>query len=480
MSQGESSAGRSLRTSERIVATGASPFLCPGSSQSVSRAVHLARLNAAWPICDQCDWRLDTEGLAGKTVESAERIRDHRANGICRTEFGVRGPYLNELDRRTAADLARVFSLCVNEHFHVITRAPDEMIAVRSLQTLSRTMADKSMPEIQPTRVELSPVVVGYDGRNSSPDIFVGVTAAVREFGLTVFDIGRCTAASIQEATRSLPECAGAVFVTGSGMPVSWTGLDVSDSNGDPVPVVWKDFGVRLQHVSVFSASETQSCDRTFQEDDGLRELLQRARSQSKSCEDQNTASTPLADSHLRLLLPAMEERNLWRTRLSRHSGEHHVVDFEPRYRQWLSRWYGRSSAMRVQVRSDDIVIRQRVEWLAEQSQLEFIARPRLEQGLVRSCHLTMTIEEDDRKFQVQNQSGDAIPPDRLAALINLAIPSQASHVTAHADSASGRFWLTDSARSAAAGLTEHVRDGLASLGLLIRLIESGKIELQP
>ncbi len=71
-------------------------------------AIHLARLNVAWAGCDHCEWRFDAEGLAERTVVETGRIRSHRIDGIRRTEFGIRGQYINDLDRQTAADLTRV------------------------------------------------------------------------------------------------------------------------------------------------------------------------------------------------------------------------------------------------------------------------------------------------------------------------------------------------------------------------------------
>lgn len=457
-----------------------SPFLCPGGTQPVSRALHLARLNAAWPTCDQCEWRHDTEGLAQKTIEVTDRIRDHRAIGIQRTEFGVRGQYINELDRKTASELARLFCVCLYENSKATDQAEAEEARRRETANRSRSSsADRSAIEVKASFAELQPVVVGYDGRSSSPDIFVGVTAAVREFGLPLIDLGRCTAASIQEAARSQPGCSGAIFVTGSGSPASWTGLDVSDAAGDPVPVVWKDFGVRLQHVSLTAQSgPVPNAHQVRQPEDRLTEMLNRMRSENRTSPKTTAETTTAATSHLRLLLPPLENRSRWLARLGRHSGEQRLLDFEPTYRQWLRRWYPEKHPMRVHVRSEDVLVQQRVAWLAEQTQLELICRSIHDSTNIPSCRLTLTIHEDDRFFSLQNFNGDAISAERLAAMINVAIHSQASQVTAHTDTASGRFWLTDASRSSSLHSTEHVRDGLAVLGLVSRLMTAGRISL--
>jgi hypothetical protein len=319
--------------------------------------------------------------------------------------------------------------------------------------------------------------VIGYDGRSSSPDIFVGVTTAVREFGMSVIDIGRCTAASIQEAVRSFPECSGAILITGAGMLPSWTGLDAFDPVGDPVPVVWKDFGVRLQYVCSDAETRKQSADETeiVERDSGMEEMLQRVR---RSSEDNNQPGRR-SQTVLRLQLPAPEQRQSWSRRLSRQSGTHEVIDFEDRYRQWLSRWYPQRSDMRILVRSDDPLIGQRISWLSSQTGLEIVGRSVNDAGDVPSCRMKVTIHEDDRELTLANGYGELVSPERLAAQLNDAIHSHASQVTAHADPASGRFWLTDAGRPVSRGLTEHVRDGLAVVGLLARLLESGRLSLQ-
>ncbi len=451
-------------------------FLCPGSSQIISRAVHLARLNAGWSICDECDWRMNTEGLAEKTVLTAERIRDHRANGILRTEFGFRGQHINELDRRTTSDLARVFCFCLHEQSAFAASNEDSMAGSRIKSARAASNSSSSSPnDLQPTLEKLAPVVIGYDGRNSSPDIFVGVTSAIREFGLPVIDIGRSTAASIQEAARTLPDCCGSVFVTGAGMPNSWTGLDVSDAAGDPIPVVWKDFGVRLLHISQESTT-AHNTSRVSGEsaDDALSQMIERMRSQGQAPVQDRSSHT----RRLRLLLPAVEERTRWMSRLSRQSGEHRLLDFEPKYREWLARWYPPQNGLRIHVRSDDMLIHQRVAWLAEHSNMELVSRPLHDASTIRSCHMTMTINEDDRQFSLENGNGTVISPERLAAMLNVAVHSAASQVTAHADSASGRFWLTDAGRSASDRLTEHVRDSLALLGLISKLLITDRLSL--
>ncbi len=409
-----------------------SPFVCPGNSAAVSRAIHLARLNAAWPGCDQCEWRFDSEGLAERTVLETERIRSQRIDGIRRTEFGIRGQYINDLDRQTAADLTRIFSACLHEQSaqHDVDAKARRLPRETRLGKTGVTEPETSTAEF----LAVAPVIVGYDGRSASVDLAIGVVATSREFGMPVLDIGRCTAASIQEAARSFHESCGAILVTGAGTPNAWAGMDVFDRHGDAVPVVWKDFHVQLEHISSDAA--------TF----------------------------------LKLRLPEAAVRRRWARRLTRHSGSHDVVNFEDRYRDWLLQWYPKQSGLRILVRTDDVLLQQRLAWISQTTGLEIICRGTHDLAVTPHVALTMTIPEDDRQFHVLNAYAQPVNSERLALALNRAMHTQSSHITAHADAASDRFWLTDAARTGTRNSTESIHDALVTLGLIARLTESKRL----
>lgn len=417
---------------DQLVPVSGSPFVCPGNSAAVSRAIHLARLNAAWPGCDQCEWRFDSEGLAERTVLETERIRSQRIDGIRRTEFGIRGQYINDLDRQTAADLTRIFCACLHEQ----SAADDvDAEAERSPRETRPGRSHVTPPEISAAAFQaVAPVIVGYDGRSASVDLAIGVVAASREFGLPVMDVGRCTAASIQEAARCFHESCGAILVTGGGSPNAWAGVDVFDRRGDAVPVVWKDFGVQLEHVSFEAAA------------------------------------------FLKLRLPDTAVRRRWARRLTRQSGSHDVVNFEDRYRDWLLRWYPKQSGLRILVRTNDVLLQQRLAWISRATGLEIICRGTHDLAVTPHVALTMTIPEDDRQSHVLNACDQPVNSERLALALNHAMHTQSSQITAHADAASDRFWLTDAARSGSRRSTESIYDALATLGLIARLTESKRL----
>ncbi len=406
---------------------------------AISRSIHLARLNAAWPGCDQCEWRFNSEGLAQRTVLETDRIRSHRIDGIRRTEFGIRGQYINDLDRQTAADLTRIFAACLHEQStHLDALAGERCGVSPSVQVRTLPLVANSATDPAPAAFQaIAPVIVGYDGRSASVDLAIGVVAASREFGLPVIDIGRCTAASVLEAARSFRESCGAILVTGAGSPNAWAGLDVFDRGGDTVPVVWKEVGVQLEHVSADSGA------------------------------------------FLKLQLPDTATRARWARRLTRQSGPHNVVSFEDRYRDWLLRWYPKQSSLRILVRTDDELIQQRLAWISEVTGLEIISRRLHDSSVPPHVVMTLSVSEDDRQFQIINAANQLVTADRLALMLNRAMHSQSVHVTAHADAASARFWISDAARIGSPGPAESIRDALATLGLVSRLMESKRLNYE-
>lgn len=169
-------------------------YRCPGERYAIPRAVHLARMAAFYPKCRECPSRMD----GGR--ETALPIIDapHPARSPLFRTNGVRGRYVNEIDRHRAGELAAAFAAVLHEE---------------DPPTLDR------LTRPGPT------VVVGFDERPSSPDIVAGVALALRRMGCQVVDIGLCTRPCHWFAVHHLHATAG-VFVSGSGCDPSFTGLD--------------------------------------------------------------------------------------------------------------------------------------------------------------------------------------------------------------------------------------------------------------
>ncbi|MCA9066259.1 MAG: hypothetical protein KDA96_24495, partial [Planctomycetaceae bacterium] len=402
-------------------ATRVTSYICPGASQPISRSLHLARLHAAWPVCDQCPRRNETEGLTASRASRVQQIQEARSVGLIRTESGLRGQYINQLNRSTIAWLTTVFC--------------DSLVRQYQDQHINPSLPAAAEVEIR--NAAAGTVAVGYDSRASSPDLFVGVASAVADSGLNVLDIGRCTAASIQEAVRSSPEVIGGIITTGAGFSPALTGLDVFDAVNESVAVVWRDYQIVLSAVS--------------------------------------HNETPV--NRWQLELPDGTQRRPVR-RLARRSGTRSVVDFESRYRTWISRWFPEHSRTSVIVRTSDPLMIERIEWLTQRDQLNAVCRPVSERAERGEATVSVTIWEDDRGCEISDQYGQVIRCDDLAEQLNRAIRSRSSQVTAHADPASNRFWLTDAGRPSQGDQTEHITDGLATLGLTLKLMESGRLSL--
>lgn len=411
--------------------TGGPLFVCPGQLQPVTPAVHRARLSAGWNVCDACEWRLHTEGLSDRVSAQVEFIRGQRSAGIERTEFGVRGMWLNALTPAAAALLAQILSLSLADRWQERrqTRSSPGTQVLRGPVT--------SAAELTFAREPLPELLMGFDGRAFSAEVFGGAVTAVRELGVDVLDVGRSTAAMLQEVLRCQPRLAGALFVTGSGAPAGWSGLDATDVAGDGVQVVWREFGL------------------------GLRPLAEAGQS--------DALQEPPSGLRLSLQLPEAIRGGLALRRLSRTAGRYGALDFEDRYREWLQGWHGGASSARLLVGTDDGLVRQRVQWLAEHCGWSLAVCSAAESRRAESG-AAIEVLEDDRWFVLRRAGGERVAAERLAQRLNSAAAagSRTSQLTAHADSVTGRLWFSDAARPGNAGMTERIEDALAVAGVLL------------
>ncbi len=97
-----------------------------------------------------------------------------------------------------------------------------------------RAGIDKSAPH--PGRRIIQPrgpcIVIGHDARTSSPDLTVGLAAALRRMECDVVDIGRVSRPSLDFAVQHL-HADGGVYVGGQGCAPAWNGLEFVGSGGD-------------------------------------------------------------------------------------------------------------------------------------------------------------------------------------------------------------------------------------------------------
>ncbi len=192
-------------------------YICPGETHPISRSVHLARMAAFYPNCRDCPFRTETGHLPQDTIDRLQQTERRAVPAKLFREEGVRGVYLNELSRRQAELIAAAYASVL------WSRAPlvGQMTSVKSHESNNAGHPNPS-------------IVVGYDDRPSAPDIFSGVTQALRRMSCDVIDIGLTTKPALQFAVERWGTVGG-VMVTGSGCDPSRIGMDFVGREGMPI-----------------------------------------------------------------------------------------------------------------------------------------------------------------------------------------------------------------------------------------------------
>ena len=258
-----------------------SACVCPGETHSISFSVHLSRLASGYSACRNCHHN-DALGQFPRVLQTASHERTVGKSLV--TADGVRGIYLNDLDRIRAADWGAAFaSILWDEQPRIGRVAPKEpakqhsnvMIQRRSDPDIVQSTgegptagldASSPMPvHTVSTSARRGPmVVIGFDERPSSPDIIMGVALGLRRMGCQVIDLGQTTSPCFHFAVHHL-EAAGGVFVTGSGRDPAWTGFQFS--GGGALPCQQPDFLNELQrraNSNVVRPTRTAGSQRPF------------------------------------------------------------------------------------------------------------------------------------------------------------------------------------------------------------------------
>jgi len=196
----------------------AGEYRCPGEAYSISHAVHVARMAAFYPKCRQCVWNGASADIPTTltALSAGDAASSHQPLGCSTVDVpavsplfrseGVRGRYLNDIDRRIAGEIAGALASLLWE------RRPWDMA----------------------TGIPDGPaVLVGHDERPQSPDIVTGAASALRRMGCRVIDIGLVTRPCLWFAVEHLQAQAG-LLATGSGYDPSFTGLDFMGSPNNP------------------------------------------------------------------------------------------------------------------------------------------------------------------------------------------------------------------------------------------------------
>jgi|GEM_PF-343894 len=228
----------------RVLDDASTRFHCPGESHPVSFSVHVARQASGFAACRSCSQNsISGHGLSARPSPQ----REHSAGRSLITREGIRGLYLNELDRIRATDWSAAFaSILWDEQPRVGRTTVTKDSAAKELGTSSATddiaasvpstVKDASSPiaPLPPSSVRRGPVVVmGFDERSSSPDIVMGVALGLRRMGCHVIDLGQTTSPCFHFAVHHL-DAVGGVFVTGAGCDPAWTGFRLAGRTSIP------------------------------------------------------------------------------------------------------------------------------------------------------------------------------------------------------------------------------------------------------
>ncbi|MFK7779193.1 MAG: hypothetical protein QM501_13890 [Gimesia sp.] len=234
-------------------------FQCPGENYPISKAVHLSRLAAFNPICRECPHRTETGNLSPQTVKQLQHIQMKRTSSHSLfTREGVRGVYLNEINRTQAAQIAGAFSNLLWESLPLKGLAPQKPAA-----HLSKTK-DHSLERFNSEIGRGPNVVIGFDERPSSPDIITGVASALRRNGCRVIDLGLTVPAVMSFAMTHL-QAQGAIMVTGSQCGPSYTGFEFLRENSQPISIGYGLEKIQKIHSNGFGrASRQPGSQRTF------------------------------------------------------------------------------------------------------------------------------------------------------------------------------------------------------------------------
>jgi hypothetical protein len=214
---------------------------CPGEAYDIPLAVHRARLAAGYAKCRHCRHHPEAVALAetgapesqsatasGPVVEMGATPIAPAVAALFQPE-GIRGVYLNQLDRQLAGELAAAFA-------QELARDLPELATDTGLEP--DPSAD-SMPEwgegvrVLQAGVPGPVVVLAHDERPISPDLARGVCLALRRMGCQVVDLGLATRGELGWAIGQL-QGVGGVLVTGAGKGPEWTGLDLAGPGGEP------------------------------------------------------------------------------------------------------------------------------------------------------------------------------------------------------------------------------------------------------
>jgi phosphomannomutase len=197
-------------------------YQCPGENYTISRSVHLGRLARFYPNCRECPHRHDTGGLARRVVRALEALPARKTLRF--DDFGVRGVYLNEIDRATAREVAGCFGLLLRQRALDVPSAPAPSAQAEMAPHPTGIASGKRMTK----------VVVARDEHPCTPDLAVGAIDGLRYAGCEVIDLGVASSPCLVFCIQHL-EADGGVMLCGDAADSSVIGLRLWRQGGGPL-----------------------------------------------------------------------------------------------------------------------------------------------------------------------------------------------------------------------------------------------------
>ncbi|HEX3658777.1 MAG TPA: hypothetical protein VHV55_23495 [Pirellulales bacterium] len=148
-------------------------FLCPGESQPVGRAIHLARLASYYAACRTCQHRHETGLLSLAVRRRLEQCESLPPRGPEFHAEGVQGVYHNQLTVAAMRRLAAAFGLVLRERLAELHPAPRDPV-----------------------------VVLAGDGRPITPEFLAAAAEGLRYCGCHVRETSSATSAMLAFAQQ--------------------------------------------------------------------------------------------------------------------------------------------------------------------------------------------------------------------------------------------------------------------------------------
>jgi len=193
-------------------------YRCPGESYDIGYSVHLARIAAGFPACRNCPQRGNSGELPVHQLAWLDRSGEQKPQSSLFTADGVRGIYLNDLNRISVGRLAGAFARLLWERHPPRLKSPSD-----EQETSTVVESKRSVPL----------VLVGHDERSHSPDLQQGAVQILRRMSCQVLDAGQIPVPWFERLMSSKKATAG-LYLGGAGESPAWSGMKFWVEQGVP------------------------------------------------------------------------------------------------------------------------------------------------------------------------------------------------------------------------------------------------------